>query len=113
MEIDESPLGNFIVLRPVGRLDNATSDAFQARLLQAATTRAADIIVDFGAVEYITSGGLRALMMAAKQKPANRRIGVVGLHAIVQEIFAIAHFEQVIPIFATIDDVRRAWAEPS
>ena len=107
MEIDEFPLGKFLVLRPVGRLDNSTSAEFQAHLLQAVGR--ADFIVDLAAVEYISSGGLRALMTAVRNKPANRRVAVAALHDVVREIFAIAHFEQVVPIFATIEEARRAW----
>ncbi len=107
MEIDEFPLGKFLVLRPVGRLDNSTSAEFQAKLLQAAEK--ADSIVDLAAVDYISSGGLRALMTAARNKPTNRRIAVAALHATVLEVFTIAHFEQVLPIFATIEEARRAW----
>jgi anti-sigma B factor antagonist len=108
VEIGESRLGNCIVLRPVGRLDNATSAEFQARLLQAIGA-ADDVIIDFAAVDYIASGGLRALTLAVRQKPATHRIAVVGLNDIVQEIFTIAGFQQVISIFATVDEVRRAW----
>jgi anti-sigma B factor antagonist len=113
VEIDESREGNRIVLRPVGRLDNQTSAEFQARLLQTTGSGVADIIIDFTAVDYISSGGLRALTTALKQKPADHRIAVTGLHAIVQEIFAIAGFQQVLPIFATVEDAARAWADPS
>ena len=107
MEIDEFPLGKFLILRPVGRLDNSTSAEFQARLLQAAGR--ADFIVDLAAVDYVSSGGLRALMTALRNKPENRRMAVAALHATVREIFTISHFEQVVPIFATIDEARRAW----
>ena len=110
MQIDVVRLGDLIVLRPVGRLDNATSAEFQARLLQEVMSGAADLIVDLAAVEYISSGGLRALITAAKQKPVDRRMAVTGLHAIVQEVFHIAHCEELIPAFASLDEVRRAWA---
>lgn len=113
MEIGESRLGKFIVLRPVGRLDNATSAEFQARLLQTVNAGAGDVIVDLAAVAYISSGGLRALMMAAKQKPANRRIAVAALHPVVREIFAIARFHHGVPVFGSIDEAALAWDEPS
>lgn len=109
MQIDESRLDRLIVLRPVGRLDNVTSADFQARLLHVIAS--ADVIIDLGSVEYISSGGLRALMMAAKQRPTHR-IGVAGMHPLVQEVFAISHFEQLIPVFASIEEARQAWAEP-
>lgn len=112
MEIDELLLGNFIVLRPVGRLDNVTSGEFQARLLQAVTPGAADVIIDLAKVEYISSGGLRALMVAVKQKPADRRIAVAELQTVVQEIFTVARLHHVIPVFGTVGEVALAWGKP-
>ena len=111
MELGESRFDNLIVLRPVGRLDNQSAPEFQARLLQR-TSGTADIVIDLGAVDYLSSGGLRALGAGAKQMSAGRRIAVCGLHALVLDVFSIAHFEQLIPVFANLDDVRRAFADP-
>jgi anti-anti-sigma factor len=113
VQIDESIVGDFLVLRPAGRLDNATSPDFQARLLSA-VAGPCDVIIDFTGIEYISSGGLRALILAAKQKPANRHIAVAGLRPVVQEIFAIAHFQDVVlPIFATVEEARQNLGGPS
>ena len=90
------------MLRPVGRIDNLTSAAFQDRLLVAARAGAADVIVDFSEVAYISSAGLRALMAASKAKPKERRIAVAALNSIVGEIFAISRFGEVIPVFDTV-----------
>ncbi len=104
MEIGESRDGDLLVLRPVGRIDNLTSAAFQERLLVAARSGAADLVIDFTDVEYISSAGLRALMAAQRQKPKDRRIAVVALNPVVGEIFAISRFAEVIPVFDSIAD---------
>ena len=69
MKIGERRQANILVLRPVGRIDNLTSAEFQARLLAATTSSSGDIVVDFTAVEYISSAGLRALMAGSRSKP--------------------------------------------
>lgn len=112
MEIGESRLDNLIVLRPSGRLDNLTAAEFQTRLLRLTAGGTADVVIDLTAVGYMSSGGLRALGAAAKQMPAGRRIAVCGLHALVLDVFSIAHFEHVLPVFANLDDARQAWAAP-
>ncbi|MGE5270813.1 MAG: STAS domain-containing protein [Thiohalocapsa sp.] len=112
MEIQESHLDSLLVLRPKGRLDNLTSAEFQVKLLQLTSATTADVIIDLADVEYISSGGLRALAMAARQKPADHRVGVARVHHLVQEIFAIAHFEQVMPVFGSLEEARRAWGGP-
>ena len=103
MEIGEALQDGMLVLRPVGRIDNLTSSAFQDRLLVAARAGTADVVVDLTSVEYISSAGLRALMAASKLKAKERRIVVSALNSVVSEIFAISRFSEVIPVFETVE----------
>lgn len=112
MEIREAHLGSLTVLRPAGRLDNLTAPEFQAKLLETTAGGAARIVLDFTGVDYIASGGLRAITVAMKQKSAAQQISVIGLQPGVEEIFTIAGFRQVIPIFVTIAEAAQAWGEP-
>jgi anti-anti-sigma factor len=112
VEISERRQANILVLRPVGRVDNLTSAEFQARLVAAVTFAAADIVVDFSSVEYISSAGLRALMAASRLKPKERRFAVACLNSIVSEIFAISRFSYVVPIFTTVEEASAAWQAP-
>jgi anti-anti-sigma factor len=113
VEIGETRRDGLLVLRPVGRIDNLTSAAFQDRLLVAARAGAADVVVDFAEVAYISSAGLRALMAASKAKPKERRIAVAALNDVVGEIFAISRFAEVIPIFDTVEAAIAAREEAS
>ncbi|HKS90212.1 MAG TPA: MBL fold metallo-hydrolase [Stellaceae bacterium] len=108
METAETRQTKSIVLRPVGRLDSVTSVEFQAELL-AAVAIPADVVVDFSAVEYISSAGLRALMTAAKLKSPDRHIAVAALNDFVREIFTIARFLHVVTIVARVEDADDAW----
>src|SRR3954454_2189350 len=116
VNIDESRVGDHLILRPAGRLDTQTTAEFQARLLQLVTAGPVDVIVDFAEVDYISSAGLRSLMAAVKAKPRDRRIAVATLNALVQEIYTIARFQHVIPAFDSVEAAIAAWtpaAEPS
>jgi anti-anti-sigma factor len=109
VEIGERRSGNIVVLRPVGRIDNLASAEFQARLLGAAASGSDDILIDLAAVDYISSAGLRALMVASRAKPQELRLAVASLNAVVQEIFEISRFSQIVPIFATVEEAVAAW----
>jgi anti-anti-sigma factor len=101
VEIGERHDGDILILSPAGRIDNDTSQAFQARLLSALTPGAA-VLVDFSAIEYVSSAGLRALMMGSKQaKASNGRLAVAALGPVVKEIFEISRFSLVVQVFAT------------
>jgi anti-sigma B factor antagonist len=109
VDIGERRQVNILVLAPVGRMDNLTSAAFQARLLAAVTSSSADVVVDLSGVEYISSAGLRALMTASRQKPSERRLAVARLNEVVREIFAISRFSHVVPVFATVEEASTVW----
>jgi len=109
VQIAESRAGDVTILRPSGRIDNETSPAFQSRLL-ATLASAKDVLLDLEGVEYVSSAGLRALMVASKQsKTSQGRIGVTSLQPVVKEIFAISRFAFVVPVFDKPADAIAAW----
>jgi anti-sigma B factor antagonist len=104
VEIGERRDGDILVLSPAGRIDNDTSPDFQTRLLAALAPGAA-VLVDFSAIEYISSAGLRALMMGSKQaKQTKGRLAVAALRPVVREIFEISRFSLVVQVFDTSAD---------
>jgi anti-sigma B factor antagonist len=110
VEIDRSQDGDIIILAPSGRIDQDTSATFQAALSGEISGAApASVIVDFTAIEYISSVGLRALMIGAKEsKASGGKLAVAALCPVVQEVFQISRFDKVIQTFATVDDAT-AW----
>ena len=109
MEIGERRAGDILILSPAGRIDNDSSQTFQARLLTALTPPGAAVLVDFSAVEYISSAGLRALMMGSKQsKASNGRLAVAELGPVVKEIFEISRFSLVVQVFDTMAEALAA-----
>ena len=110
MQIAERRQGDIVVLCPEGRIDNDTSATFQDRLLATVGASGASVVLDLAKVDYISSAGLRALMMASKQAKATKgRIGVAALGPVVKEIFAISRFSYVVPVFETTAAAAAAW----
>jgi len=113
LEIGVRCQAGLLVLAPIGRIDNLTSAEFQTRLLAAVSSSSADVVIDFSSVDYISSWGLHALMIATRQKPQERRLAVARLNAVVHEIFTISRFAHLLPIFATVEEASAAWDLPS
>ncbi|MFI4987597.1 MAG: STAS domain-containing protein [Alphaproteobacteria bacterium] len=113
MEIAERRQGSVLVLSPVGRIDNDTSPVFQSTLLADVAVPGAAVLVDLAKVEYMSSAGLRALMMGARQSKASQgRLAVAGLQPVVKEIFAISRFSYVVQVFETPGEAMRALEAP-
>ena len=93
------------VVQPQGRIDHNSSNDFQMWLVDAVES-AGDyvaVVLDLSGVEYMSSAGLRVLMVAsraAKQK----EIGFViaDLTPTLNEIFEISRFNVVFKVFDTV-----------
>lgn len=89
------------------RIDYESSAAFQRSLLDALGDACGALVIDFSAVEYISSVGLSALVVAAKKsQAAGGHIAVACLQPLVREIFEISRFDLLIPIFESVDEAR-------
>jgi anti-anti-sigma factor len=106
MELTPKRYADTVVLAPAGRIDHSTSEDFKAALAPHIARCAADqdrIILDLAGVEYISSVGLRVLMLASKQaKAQGGAIGVAALQPAVREIFDITRFTMVLNVFPSV-----------
>jgi anti-sigma B factor antagonist/stage II sporulation protein AA (anti-sigma F factor antagonist) len=97
-----------IVGAPVGRINHSSAgelEAALAPLLEHTPPGKGGLVLDFSAVDYISSVGLRILMVAAKQMRARgARIAVAALQPVVAEIFAISRFDSVLEVFPSVRD---------
>ncbi len=112
MEFSERRAGKAVVLAPAGRIDMASADTFRDRLLPLITSAAAggeSVVLDFSAVDYISSAGLRVLMLAAKQaRSSGGKIAVAALQPLVNEIFQISRFDKVVACHSGVNEALAA-----
>lgn len=103
MPLPHRSFGNARVVMPKGRLDHDTCEAFQADLvehLQACSRDGAALVLDLSGLEYVSSAGLRCLMMAARQAGGHKsRIMVSAPQPVVAEILQISRFNLVLQVF--------------
>ena len=106
MHVSEERYADALVLAPVGRIDNSTTDGLRSDLNAhvAACRKGGDrLILDFSRVDYISSVGLRVLMLAAKKaREQDGSIVVAALQPVVREIFEISRFNLVFQCFGTV-----------
>jgi len=103
--------GNVIV-SPGEPVDHENAGEFESLLIPAveeASRSGGSLIIDFRNVDYMTSIGLRALMMAVKEaEPVSVKILVTGLNETMQEIFHISGFEQLLAIHESLESALAA-----
>ena len=94
MMINQHIDGGMLKIMPVGRLDSITSDDFLAFTEQKFTKDFDKLIIDFTDVDYISSKGLRVILLIYKQLNG-RKMEIIGANASVQEVFHLTGFSEV------------------
>lgn len=106
MEVTLVSMGSTRVLQVRGRLDHSHAKNFEAALvphLLECTATGSPLVLDFAGVVYISSVGLRVLLLAAKQvKSQKGRIAIAALTPIVTEVFQVSHFNLVLSVFPDV-----------
>ncbi|MFH0736628.1 MAG: STAS domain-containing protein [bacterium] len=105
MEIKEERTGRFYILSITGRLDASTSNIFEEKLISLLDSGETQILINFSELEYISSSGLRVLLVGAKKlKTTNQKISLCNLRSHIYEVFEIAGFTPIFNIFKTLQE---------
>lgn len=114
MDLTENRNGSVVTLGASGRIDHQTADAFQQALdpyLGDCKEGGDKVVLDFSDVNYVSSVGLRVLLMASKKTKAQKgQICVAGMQPTVGEVFRISRFDTILPAYDTVDDAVAAFA---
>ncbi|RAU22276.1 anti-sigma factor antagonist [Paramagnetospirillum kuznetsovii] len=99
MEIREEIIGDATVLVPLARVDSSTAKIFEAKVLAVVNGGAAKIVVDFSELNYISSAGLRVVLVGAKMTRGTRKFVLCGMKPNIREIFDVSGFAKILSIY--------------
>jgi anti-sigma B factor antagonist len=106
MPLPHQNYGPARTIAPQGRLDHDNCEAFRADLaphLEACARTGQPLVLDLSGLEYVSSAGLRCLMLAAREARAGQgRVVVAAMQPVVAEIFKISRFTMVFEVFPTL-----------
>ncbi len=96
MTITKNQNGTALEIALEGRLDTVTAPQLEAELKNLAD--AETLTLDFSKLEYISSAGLRVLLSAHKAMSGKGGMKVVHVNEIVQEVFEVTGFSDILDI---------------
>jgi anti-anti-sigma factor len=103
MDCIETNFRGAVVVGVSGRIDLSNADALREALTAALAKARTALIVDLSGVEYISSAGLRSLVIVFKSGRAQgREFAIAAPGPLVREILAISRFDLVFPIYDTV-----------
>jgi anti-anti-sigma factor len=117
VQVSSRQFADVVVAAPVGRVDHNNAAQLEEALLPLAERSSASkqaVVLDLSGVEYISSVGLRVLMVVAKKMRANdAKIAVAALQPVVAEIFAISRFDRILGVFPSVRSALEQFSPPA
>ena len=97
MKIKKTQNGTHLEIALEGRLDTTTSPELEKEL-NASLKDAESLTLDFSALEYISSAGLRVLLSAHKEMSRKGGMKVTHVNEVVAEVFDVTGFADILTI---------------
>lgn len=87
-----------------GRMDAVSAPEFEEKMVAWAEQGETSFIINLGEVNYMSSAGLRSILIVAKKlKEQGGKLIFVNLREEVQKIFRISGFSSMIPTYDSLE----------
>jgi len=105
MQIETSKIDQTVVLEIKGRMDVIAAMEYEKAIMACLQRGDRQFVVDLGALDYISSAGLRSLLTTAKKiKAAKGTANFCNVKGVVKEVFAMSGFDSILAIFKSVKD---------
>ncbi len=94
------------LVRVGGRVDHTNSTVFHEDLGRhaGAVAQGGGMVIDLARLEFITSAGLRALLLAHRTiAEAGGRLIVTGIAGVVKDVFRVSKFDSLLGVAETVE----------
>jgi len=104
MDIQTEQRNDIRIIRPIGRVDSTNAAAFEQQIMAEFESGNKKMVLDFSKLDYISSAGLRVVLIAGKKMRATPggKLVLCALSSAIREVFQISGF---LPIFTITDDL--------
>jgi len=105
MDLPEEKLGETTVISLAGRIDSTNAKAFEESLLKKVAASGPAVVLDLSGLQYISSAGLRVILLVAKQLQGRKaRFALCALAPVIREVFEVSGFSKIIRIVGTREE---------
>ena len=96
------------VVKLEGRLDISNSSQFEQDCMNWIEQGQRKFNLDLGALENISSAGLRSILAATKKlKAQNGSLALCSLSGLVEEVVTVSGFDNILQVFADLDQAMK------
>lgn len=109
MDLTTERSENVVCVDVKGRIDGSTAVAFEESVRNAFEESDRAMIMDFRELAYISSAGLRVILLTAKSlQSQDAKLVLCSLSDQIREVFKISGFDKLLPIHETREEARES-----
>jgi len=110
MEITEQKTDQCVIIGIIGRLDTTNYTVLEKKLMELVDNHQDKILVECSKMDYISSSGLRILLMALKKITLMKgKFALCSLQENIHEIFEISGFTSIFEIHSSREDALKVF----
>ena len=112
IEINPQHIAGVVTLQIIGRIDSLTSQTVQQYLENLTESGERKIVIDFTQINYISSAGLRILLLFQKQlKKVDGEIILCNLSPAIADVLRMSGFINLFRILTSLDEITTLQAQ--
>ena len=102
MQINVEKEGGMLIVSVDGRIDTVSAPEFQTKMEELLDQAKIGILMDFEKLEYVSSAGLRSILIVAKKvKSLGGCVSCCSLQDMVKKVFDISGFTGMLPVYCS------------
>lgn len=106
MDISFAEKDDWTIVTVEGRMDTVSAPDFESKLRERIAEGAKRLVVDLSGLEYISSAGLRCILVAGKSaKATGGQLCCCGLQGVVKKVFDVSGFTTLFPVYDSLEDI--------
>ena len=98
MTVEKMVNGEELVVKVAGRIDTTTAKAFEEQTASVLEESVTSLVMDFAGVDYISSAGLRVVLVLIKRMKGQGSMRIINANEMVKEIFEVTGFTDLVEV---------------
>jgi len=110
MEITTKQDSGITIIYPSGSIDRLTAKNFEEGVMKTISDSQL-VIISFSAIDYISSAGLRVILMAGKKMASIKgQLALADMPEKIHEVFKRSGFDKILKIYPTFAEAKASFS---
>ncbi len=109
MKVEFKTQNEILIIEVNGSIDSNTAPEVQQKVLEASTD-SNNVIIDLSEVDFVSSAGLRVILMIYRQiKAKNGKVVLVGVSEEIQDVMTVTGFANFFEMVDTVENALKLY----